>query len=83
MHSNFQVPTQSLNLGPARPLPGASKAGGSSRHKPSLPPKGWCWHRGAKLLDGGLPKGEVGLAIWHCSTCQNMTSLTSDTVSRA
>ena len=79
MHSNFQVPTQSLNLGPARPLPGASKAGGSSRHKPSLPPKGWCWHRGAKLWQ--YPEGQ---AAWYCSTCQNYTSLShDDAVSRA
>jgi hypothetical protein len=37
---------------------------------PSLPAKGWCFHRGAKLSLAQAPE-----AIWYCPSCQNFASL--------
>lgn len=39
-----------------------------------FPPKGWCWHRDAKLAMAVNEKQEV-LAVWKCPACQNMTQL--------
>ena len=61
---------------PANPKQTAQTAGPAKRG-PSLPPKGWCWHRGAKLLvPDANPRGPA--AIWFCSTCQNATALRID-----
>lgn len=45
----------------------------SSPDASRLPGKGWCFHRGAKLVgtDGGPQE-----AIWTCPSCQNVTALT-------
>jgi hypothetical protein len=71
MQPNMQAPRRSFNLGQARRLPEPTRGGSSSRPslRPSLPPKGWCWHRGAKLY------AQSQVAVWHCSTCQNTTAL--------
>lgn len=36
-----------------------------------FPPKGWCWHRDAKLID---PKASV----WACPHCQNVAQLVQE-----
>jgi hypothetical protein len=79
MQPNMQAPQRSLNLGQARRLPGPTRGGSPVRRpsvRPSLPPKGWCWHRGAKLAPYLVDDKQ--LAVWYCSTCQNATGLVHD-----
>lgn len=55
----------------------------TSKSKPQtkLPGRGWCFHRGAKLV--GIPVSQAASskdakahAMWHCPSCQNVASLT-------
>lgn len=40
--------------------------------KSQLPGKGWCFHRGAKLVRSEQFDHE---AVWACPSCQNVTAL--------
>lgn len=45
---------------------------------PKLPGRGWCFHRGAKLVDNRAETKPGEPAAWYCPSCQNYAYLVPD-----